>query len=62
MLQLSVVPTGSQVTLTTTIVLPNLCTVFIESSFVDMYENGEYVYAFFREITVELDPNVSWQE
>ena len=29
------------------------------SSFVDMYEKGDYVYAFFREITVELNPNVS---
>ena len=31
----------------------------LASSFVDMYEKGEYVYAFFREITVELSPNVS---
>ena len=31
----------------------------IASSFVDMYEEGEYVYAFFREVTVELNPNVS---
>lgn len=59
MLQLSIVHIGSQVTLTTIIVLPNLCTVFIESSFVDMYKNGEYIYAFFREVAVELDPDVS---
>ena len=24
-----------------------------------MYERGDYVYAFFREITVELNPTVS---
>ena len=35
----------------------HLC--LLASSFVDMYESGEYVYAFFREITVELSPNVS---
>ena len=37
------------------------CYIFsvLVSSFVDMYEKGEYVYAFFREITVELNPKVS---
>ena len=33
--------------------------LLLASSFVDMYERGDYVYAFFREITVELNPNVS---
>ena len=33
--------------------------LLLASSFVDMYEKGDYVYAFFREITVELNPNVS---
>ena len=27
----------------------------IAPSFVDMYEKGDYVYAFFREITVEFE-------
>ena len=41
----------------TTTIIP--ISINIASSFVDMYEKGDYVYTFFREITVELDPNVS---
>jgi len=26
---------------------------------VDMYEQGEYVYSFLKEISLETDPNVS---
>ena len=32
---------------------------FTASSFVDMYELGEYVYTFLREIPVEINPAVS---
>ena len=33
--------------------------LLLASSFVDMYKRGDYVYAFCREIMVELNPNVS---
>lgn len=50
---------GNQLAILQLTALPDTPLFSVVSSFVDMYERGEYVYAFFREIPVELNPSVS---
>jgi len=58
MLPFLIVSCGLEVTMVT-ITLRVQMILLTASSFVDMYEVGEYVYTFFREITNEINPAVS---